>query len=63
MLHGRQAFIWLLIVQEEADQIQDVEVEQRDFQASLQSLTPSLSQEELVRYARLRERYEGSSSG
>lgn len=41
--------------------MEDVVVEQRDFQASLQSLAPSLSQEELVRYARLRERYEASS--
>ena len=57
-----QAFMSLLAAQDGADSLEEVAVEQQDFQASLQSLTPSLSEEELDRYAKLRQRYERSHS-
>lgn len=50
----------LLSVQEDVEQVDEVCVEQRDFQSSLLSLTPSLSQDELKRYEVLREKYEGA---
>lgn len=46
-------------IQDTAAEADDVEVEQCDFQSALASLTPSLSQDELARYAALRNKYEG----
>ena len=46
-------------VQDSAEELEDVEVEQGDFLSSLASLTPSLSQDELARYAALQNKYEG----
>lgn len=49
-------------MQGDLEEVEEIEVEQRDFHSSLANLTPSLSKEELARYAMLREKYEGSKS-
>lgn len=42
------------------EDLDDVVVEQQDFMFSLRNLTPSLSSEEIARYAMLRDKYERS---
>lgn len=45
-------------VQDYAEDAEEVNVEQKDFESALASLTPSLSFDELARYQTLRSKYQ-----
>ena len=47
-----------MLLQEYKEEMDEVEVEHKDFENALSNLTPSLSMEELARYQALRQKYQ-----